>query len=272
MKPHPVCPLAWWLLLSIFCIGLFGPPCCADDTAVIKNLLENGGLEGELDPATSLPASWEVTQKPQSDFKVEVVNGGRTGKKCLRISGEGRNVQIGLKRLSMSPDKRSVISGWIKIVGGEGTVSLMHRYEDANGRSLGSVSIGGVKAPQADWMQTASIEHPEFGPPVVDARFIISAGGKIDVLVDDLEVFTLAVTPDDLLWAAGDFESHYNRGLTPVYKTATSAGGSVEISLDDKRPANGRSCLRMKANADWATTTLWPVKYDAGKVYTLTGK
>jgi hypothetical protein len=28
----------------------------------------------------------------------------------------------------------------------------------------------------------------------------------------------------------------------------------------------------MKANADWATTTLWPVRYEAGKVYTLTGK
>ena len=93
-------------------------------------------MEGELDPATKLPAGWEVTQKPESNYKVEVVDGGRTGKKCLRISGEGKNVQIRLKRLPSSKDKRSVINGWMKVVSGDGTVSLMHRYEDADGRPV----------------------------------------------------------------------------------------------------------------------------------------
>lgn len=271
MKSLTVCPFAW-LLLSLVCIGLSDSPTGADEAAGIKNILDNGSLEGDLDPATSLPAGWVVTQKPESDYKVEVVDGGRTGKKCLRISGDGKNVQIALKHLALSPEKRSVISGFIKIVGGDGAVALSHRYEDANGRGLGTVSMGGFKGPQADWMQTASIEHPEFAPQIADASFIIGANGKIDALVDDLEVFTLDVTQGDLLWAAGDFESHYNRVLPQVHKTAASAGEKVEISPDDKQPANGRYALRMKANADWSTTALWPVRYDAGKVYTLTGK
>jgi hypothetical protein len=273
MKTHSDCPFARRFVLSLFCLGLFGPPCRGDDAAAVKNLLENGGLEGKLAPATGLPDDWEVTQKPESNYKVEVVDGGRTGKKCLRISGEGKNVQIRLKRLPNTADQRSVISGWMKVVGGGGTVSLMHRYEDADGRPiLGSMTIGAVNAKQTDWTQTAMIDQRQNLPPDIHASFIISASGKIDALVDDLEVISLDVPRDDLLWAAGDFESHYDRSLPGVYKTATSAGGKVEIAQEDKHPANGRYCLRMKSSGDGATTMLYPAKYDAGKVYTLTGK
>jgi hypothetical protein len=272
MKTRPVCPLVWPFLLSLACCGLSALPCRADDPPPLKNLLENGGLEGELDPATGLPAGWEVTQTPEKSYKVEVVEGGRTGKKCLRISGEGKTVGIRLKSLPMGPDKRTLISGWMKVTGGDGTVSLMHQYQLADGQRAGSMTIGAVGKIQADWTQTSSIEFVGPNSPFVGQNFIIRAGGKIDALVDDLEAGTLAVTPDDLLLASGEFEMHYNRRYTGVYKTATSAGGTVELSPDDKRPANGRYCLRMKANADWATTSLWPVRYEAGKVYTLTGK
>jgi len=272
MRERPAGPLAWSFLLSIICCGLFGAPCPADDPAPLKNLLDNGGLEGELDPATGLPAGWEVTQTPEKSYKVEVLEGGRSGKKCLRISGEGKMIGIRLKHLPMSPEKRSVISGWMKVTGGDGRISLMHQYLLADGQRAGSMTIGAISKSQADWAQTASIEFVGPNDPFVGQNFVIRAGGKIDVLVDDLEASTLAVTPDDLLLAAGEFEMHYNRTYTGVYKTAASAGGMVELSPDDKRPANGRCCLRMKANAEWATTTLWPVKYEDGKVYTLTGK
>jgi hypothetical protein len=272
MKTRPARPLVWPFLLSLVCCGPYGSPCRADDPPPLKNLLESGGLEGELDPATGLPAGWEVTQQPEKSYKVEVVDGGRTGKKCLRISGDGKMVEIRLKSLPMSPEKRSLISGWMKVTGGDGRVSLMHQYQVADGQRAGSMTIGAVGKAQADWTQTSSIEFVGPNSPFVGQNFIIRAGGKIDALVDDLEAFTLAVTPDDLLLAAGEFEMHYNRRYTGVYKTATSAGGTVEISPDDKRPANGRCSLRMKASADWATTTLWPVPYEAAKVYTLTGK
>lgn len=172
----------------------------------------------------------------------------------------------------MKLDQRSVISGWIKGVGGDGVISLMHRYRDANGQQLNSTSIGGIRSNNGDWIQTAMIEHPEYTQPGANADFIISANGKIDALIDDLEVFTLATTADDLMWAAGDFESHYNGGLPRVNKSATSPAGTVETSLEKERPANGKYCLRMRGIADWATTTMWPVKYDARTRYTLTGK
>jgi hypothetical protein len=272
MKTRPPCPLAWPLLLSLFGCGLSASPCRADEPTPLKNLLENGGLEEKLDPATGLPAGWEVTQKPENSYKVEVVEGGRTGKKCLRISGDGKMVSIRLKSLPMAPDKRTIISGWMKVTDGGGRVSLMHGYQLADGQRAGSMTIGAVGKTQADWTQTSSIEFVGFNSPFVAQNFIIQAGGKIDALVDDLEAFALAVAPDDLLLASGEFEMYYNRRYTGVYKTATSSGGTVEISPDDTRPANGRSCLRMKANAEWATTSLWPVQYEAAKVYTLTGK
>ena len=96
------------------------------------------GLEGELDPATSLPAGWEVTQDPPNSYKVEVVDGGRSGKKCLRISGDGKNVQVRVKFLPMGPDHRSVCSGWLKYMSGRGMVSFIQRYQDADGQRLGS--------------------------------------------------------------------------------------------------------------------------------------
>jgi hypothetical protein len=88
-----------------------------------------------------------------------VVDGGRTGKKCLRISGEEKNVQIRLKHLPTEREKRSVISGWMKVVAGEGTVALSHRYEDAAGRPIaGSMSIGGINAKNNDWTMTSMID------------------------------------------------------------------------------------------------------------------
>lgn len=271
MKNKPLSFVAIPLILSVCCAGLHESPCRGADEPA-KKLLENGGLEDKLDPVTALPAGWTVTQKPENGYKVEVVDGGRTGKKCLRISGEGESVRIRLKHLPMSPEKRSVVSGWLKCTGGTGTLSLMHRYVDANDKGLNSTTIGAIGAGMTNWTQTAMIEHPEYTRPGANAEFIINCYGKIDALVDDLEVFTLGVTPDDLTWAAGDFESHYNGALPPVNKVTASPDGTVETSLSDKNPANGRYCLRMKAVADWATTTLWPINYDAGKVYTLTGK
>jgi hypothetical protein len=91
------------------------------------------------------------------------------------------------------------------------------------------MSIGGVNAQQTDWTQTASIDHLQFTRPGMDldADFIISAGGKIDALVDDLDAFALPVTLKDLLWAMGDFESHFNR----------STPGSCPNDLPERLPA-----------------------------------
>src|SRR5262249_1478224 len=124
MKTHPDWPFAWRLVLSLICAGLFAVPAGAEDPAHIRNLLENGGLEEQLDPATSLPVGWEVTQKPENSYKIEVLDGGRTGKKCLRISGEGKNVQVRLKHLPTEREKRSVISGWMKVVAVEGCARI----------------------------------------------------------------------------------------------------------------------------------------------------
>src|SRR5262249_47218775 len=156
-----------------------------------------------------------------------------TGKKCLRISGDGKMVGIRLKHLPMSPEKRSAISGWMKVTGGDGRVSLMHQYLVADGERAGSMTIGAIGKSQADWTQTASIEFVGPNDPFVGQNFVIRAGGKIDALVDDLEACSLTVTPDDLLRASGEFEMHYNRTYTGVYKTAASAGGTVELSPDE---------------------------------------
>ena len=233
-------------------------------------------MEGELDPATSLPAGWEVTQDPPNSYKVEVVDGGRSGKKCLRISGDGKNVQVRVKFLPMGPDHRSVCSGWMKYMSGRGMVSLIQRYQDADGQPLGSTRTNGYRLnagqKASEWMQAASIDFPEVNPPGANANFVINGDGKFDALFDDLEVFTLAVTPDDLLWAKGHFEVHGFQNPNRRSNPSTANGGTGEVSRVDDRPASGRSCKRLKAMGDTATSSFEPKSYDPGRVYTLTGK
>lgn len=272
MNMRIVCPFFLVIVQFTLYLVLAHSHCLGEDPAPIKNAVENGSLEGELDPATALPAGWIVTQRPPNGYAITVVEGGRTGKKCLQIRGEGGNVQIRIKPLTMTPEHRSVISGWIKGAGGTGVVSLMHRYHDANGRRINSTSIGGVGSSKNEWTQTAMTALPELTEPGASAEFIINANGKVDALVDDLEELTLDTTPNDLMWAAGDFESHYNGQLQLLNKTATSPAGTLEAALHDKHPANGRYCLRMRGIADWATTTMRSLEYDSGKVYTLSGK
>jgi hypothetical protein len=264
------------LLASLSWIGQSGRPCRGDDAPAIKNILENGGLEGELDPATSLPAGWEVTQDPPNSYKVEVVDGGRSGKKCLRISGDGTNIQVRVKFLPMGPDHRSVCSGWMKYLSGTGMVSLQQRYQAADGHPLRWTRQSGYRLNRgqkaSEWMQAAGYEFPELNPPGANFNFVINGVGKFEVLFDDLEVFTLAVTPGDLLWAKGHYEAHNFETPNRRGSPSTATGGTGEVSRVDNRPASGRYCLRVKANGDSATSSFEPKDYDPGKVYTLTGK
>jgi hypothetical protein len=276
MKTRNVFLFSVGLLASLSWIGQFGRPCRGDDAPAVKNILENGGMEGELDPATLLPAGWEVTQDPPDSYKVEVVDGGRSGKKCLRISGGGNNVQVRVKFLPMGAEHRSVCSGWMKYLSGTGMVSLIQRYQAADGQRLGWSRSNGYRLnarqkASGQWMRAASYEFPELNPPGANADFVINGNGKFDALFDDLEVFTLAVTPGDLLWTKGHFETHgfetHDRRGNPATATGTGEGSRV-----DNRPASGRYCLRVKAKADSATYSFEPKNYDPGKVYTLTGK
>jgi hypothetical protein len=145
MKTRNVFRFGVGLLASLSWIGPSGKPCRGHDAPALKSILENGGLEGELDPVTSLPAGWEVTQDPPNSYNVKVVDGGRSGKKCLRISGDGTNVQVRVKFLPMGPDHRSVCSGWMKYMSGTGMVSLIHRYQTADGQRLGSTRSNGYR-------------------------------------------------------------------------------------------------------------------------------
>jgi hypothetical protein len=109
-------------------------------------------------------------------------------------------------------------------------------------------------------------------PPGASANFVINGNGKFDALFDDLEVFLLAVTPGDLLWAKGHFETHGFETHDGRGKPSKATEGTGEVSKVVNRPASGRFCLRLKAKADPATYSFEPKNYDPGKVYTLTGK
>lgn len=253
------------------CLAFLVVPGSAEESTR-TNLIENGGLEDEVDPVTKLPAGWEITQTPADSYKVEVVDGGKSGKKCLRVIGEGKSIQIRLTEVPANPEKRTVFLGWVKGVEGDGVVSLMHRHRGPNKQRMGSTSIGGIKSNSNEWTHTSMFDHLEFNPNAIGSDAIINGGGKINALFDDFEAFTISIPRDDLLAAMGNFEEQYNGNYPGVYKRATASGKAFEAVPDDKNPANGKYCLRMKGNEDWCTFTMWPVAYDAAKVYALTGK
>lgn len=80
MKTGRAGSLVRLILRSVLAVGVSTSPCRGDDAPTVKNVLENGSLEEDVDSATALPAGWLVTQKPPNGYQVTVVEGGRTGK------------------------------------------------------------------------------------------------------------------------------------------------------------------------------------------------
>lgn len=184
-----------------------GPP----DALQNQNLVTNSSLEEPVDGA-GLPPGWgSFYAEPASSYGYSIADVGRTGKKSMRIAGNGTFGVMPANRVEIDRNKRYVARGWVKMNGdASATADVKFHYYGADGRYLDQTRIGYASPTVGEWQLVTVTDRASSIPQAKFIGLAFSATGKAEVLYDDLEL--LAFDRDNL---PKDFESEYGVTRSP---------------------------------------------------------
>ncbi|MBC8114371.1 MAG: protein kinase [Candidatus Saccharimonas sp.] len=170
------------------------------------------GVNLLLDPSfeatapTLLPRGWSSWLNDGPDFRCEVVADGRTGQRCLQISGKGTRGVVFANSVTVDRSKRFALKGWAKFEGDKDARAIIKFNYYHGGKWLGVNDMIGVKADQPGWHlleKTDALDaHPEASTLVATCH----VEGNGSAWFDDLEL--IAYDRDKL---PADFESRHGR-------------------------------------------------------------
>ena len=114
-----------------------------------ENLLNDPSLEKADD---RFPEGWgSYNSQPRGAYRVEIVAGGRTGKKAMQLEGDGRYVVMPANRIQIDRTHRYVARGWVMLEGDVGTsADVKMLYFDGSRRYIGETRLGFVR-PRDKW-------------------------------------------------------------------------------------------------------------------------
>lgn len=151
-----------------------------------KNLIDDPSLEGTK--TGQLPKGWSAWLDDGPDFKCEAVEGGVTGKHCLRISGTGKRGVVFCTNIPMDRTKRYALKGHVKVEGDASTWAVIKlNYFNRTGW-LGVDDRVGVKSGESGWKLLEKTDRANAFP---EATLIVPTchiEGNGTAWFDDLEV------------------------------------------------------------------------------------
>jgi hypothetical protein len=232
------------------------------------NLVMNPSLEDAL-AESGLPAQWNPFSEPQDAFKAAVVEPGRTGKRSLKIVGDGKWGGVTTNRITLAADARFRLSGFVKLEGDAGAkASIKFDYFNDKSEWKGSHAMGELTPEDAkDWasVSCSTAEHPKEATKIA---VTVSVLGKGTAWFDDLALTTLA-GPTSLPFNGG-FEENLGRRPGGLW-LAVADGGACKAVVSHANPHAGEACLKIEGNADWAVGSTPRIEIKPGKTLHFTG-
>ena len=153
-----------------------------------KNLINNSSLEDKL-AARGLPSGWSYwSAEDGSKYRSEVVDGGRTGKKCLKIEGEGLRGVVFANGVMIERDKRYALRGWARVQGDTNARAIIKFNYFHNGKWLGLPDDVGVTSKDEDWRLLAKTDRADEVPDASLIMISCQLEGNGTARFDDLEL------------------------------------------------------------------------------------
>lgn len=175
-----------------------------DKEKVAVNLITDPSFENTA--LTLLPRDWRAWTNEDSDFRCEVVNGGHTGQRSLRISGKGiRGVVFG-NDIKADRTKRYAFKGWAKFEGDKDARAIIKFNYFRGSEYLGVHDLVGVTADQPGWHLFEKTDALDAYPQADHFYVMCHVEGSGSGWFDDLEL--LAYDRDKL---PADFDSRHGR-------------------------------------------------------------
>jgi hypothetical protein len=199
--------------LFVTCLLIAAGATAADLPA---NLVTNPSLEEPVGP-TGLPPGWgSFYSNPAGAYQATVADGGRTGKKEMRIEivAQPDEAQFGAmpaNRVPLDPTKRYVARGWIKVTGGKrATADVKLHYYAEGGAYLGQTRVGFASPGSDEWQLVTVTDRAANFPQAKLIGLAIACTGDATARYDNLELLAF-----DKANLPADFESTYGVTLSP---------------------------------------------------------
>ncbi|MDZ4686377.1 MAG: serine/threonine-protein kinase [Planctomycetaceae bacterium] len=176
------------------------------------NLLLDASFE-ETAP-TLLPRGWSSWLNDGPTFRCEVIADGRTGQRCLHITGEGTRAVVFANSVPVDHSKRYALKGWAKFDGDKDARAIIKFNYFHDGQWLGVHDLVGVTADQPGWHLLEKTDAADTYPAASTLVATCHVEGNGSAWFDDLE---LIAYDRDML--ANNFEARHgrhNRLATPV--------------------------------------------------------
>ncbi|MFM7564509.1 MAG: carbohydrate binding domain-containing protein, partial [Planctomycetota bacterium] len=205
----PVCKLVFSFLI----LGLSAATTCGqtESSQSSGNLLNNASFEDDL-AANGLPTGWTYwSGDDASEYRSEVVEGGPTGKKSLKLEGKGIRGVVFANGIKIERNKRYALRGWAKVEGNKNAKAIIKFNYFHDRKWLGLADDAGVAGGDGTWNLLAKTDR---AIEVPDASYIwISCvlEGTGTAWFDDLELvsYDIADLPEN-------FETELGRSNRPA--------------------------------------------------------
>jgi hypothetical protein len=190
-----------------------------------KNLIANSTFEHALG-ADGLPLRWNQWIQAGGKYRSEVVEGGRTGKKCLKIEGEGIRAAVFANPIDVDRNKRYGLRGWVKFEGDkDARANIVFNYFH-EGKWLGLPDQMGVTGKQKGWRLLAKTDRADNVPAALEIQISCNIEGKGTAWFSELEL--IAFDKDNL---PADFETRY---LSPEFSVLARRIGTWDTQTTIK--------------------------------------
>ena len=148
------------------------------------NLLTDPSFENTA--VTLLPRGWSAWLDDGPDFRCEVVEGGKTGKHCLKIAGKGTRGVVFANVIPVDRSKRYALKGWTKFEGDKDARAIIKFNYFKDNQFLGVHDLVGVMA--ADWQRIEKTDALDRYPEANKLYAMCHVEGNGSGWFDDLEL------------------------------------------------------------------------------------
>jgi formylglycine-generating enzyme required for sulfatase activity/serine/threonine protein kinase len=231
----------------------------------------------EKTPQKQLPPGWSPWFNEGPKSRWEIVDGGHTGKRSLKVIAEGTRAVVFANSVPLDRSKRYAIKGWTKFEGPKDSRAIIKFNYFHAGKWLGVHDLVGVTADQPGWHLLEKTDAAEAYPEATLLVPTCHVEGSGTAWFDDLEL--IAFDRDKL---SANFEATHgknNRLIAPldfdrwvgewdatfeVKPNAQSAQDrTTRGTLTTRKVLDDRFLLTHSANESDPTQWLWLLTHDA---------
>ncbi len=166
---------------------------------ILDPSFENTGL-------TQLPRDWRAWLNDGQEFRCEVVAGGRTGQRCLLITGKGTRGVVFANDMKADRTKRYALKGWAKFEGDKSARAIIKFNYFRRSEFLGVHDLVGATADQPGWHLFEKTDALDAYPTADHFYAMCTVEGSGSGWFDDLEL--VAYDRDKL---PSDFDARHGR-------------------------------------------------------------